>query len=127
MKNNTDILDNARDLGNSIIKSQQYNDLLKSEEDYYNDKELTRLLKKLEDYKKGSKEKGHIAKIQEKINQNKSMISYRNAKDKYDEVFKNINNLITYITDGQSRPIMEVGTVKKDCSSCSGCKGGCGK
>ena len=68
-----------------------------------------------------------MGKIEEKINQNKSMISYRSAKDKYDEVFKNINNLITYITDGQSRAIMEVNTTKKDCSNCSGCKGGCGK
>lgn len=122
MENNTDILDIARDLGNSIIKSQEYKNLLKSEEDYYNDQELRELLKKLKTAKKEDR-----GQLQEKINKNMSMISYKDAKDKYDKVFNSINNLITYITDGQSRPILEINSNKKNCDECSGCSGGCSK
>ncbi len=141
MKNNSDVLDNARNLGYSITQSVEYKDLLKAEEDYYNDPELTELLKQLENMKEKynssknnddteneiNRNRENINELQEKINQNKSMVTYTDAKDKYDEVFKSINNLITYITDGQSRLIIETGSDKKDCSECSGCSSGCSK
>ena len=127
MENNLNVLDNARNLGNSIVESEEYKNLLKAEEDYYNDKKLTELLKELNDIKEKTNDPQDISRLEEKISRNKSMISYTNAKDKYDEVFKNINNLITYITDGQSRPITEKSKDTKDCSTCSGCSGGCSK
>lgn len=122
MKNNTELLDNARNLGYSIIQSQEYKNLLKSEEDYYNDLELTVLLKELKNAEGKDKDE-----LQDKINRNKSMINYISAKDKYNEIFNKINNLITYITDGQSRPLLEVKINNKDCNDCSGCSGGCSK
>lgn len=128
MKNNPDVLDNARNLGYSVTKSVEYKNLLQAEEDYYNDRELLELLEELKNAKeKDDSNNDEINKLEIKISQNKSMISYTDAKDKYDELFKSINNLISYITDGQSRPILGIDSNKKDCSSCSGCSSGCSK
>lgn len=134
MSKNLDYLDCARELGLAIVESSEYKNLVKSEEDYINDLELKKNIDELEKIKKiyaiskNSSEheiQMYLTKIRElesNISNNKTMNDLISNKQNFDKLLKKINNLISYITDEESR--ININSSKGGCSSCSGC--GCG-
>lgn len=131
MSKKLDSLDYARELGRAVVESSEYKNLVKAEEDYINDLELKKNIDELEKIKKiynASKNSSeheiqmYLAKIRELeavISSNKTMDDLISARENYDKLFKNINNLISYITDEESR--INISSSKGGCSSCSGC------
>lgn len=131
MNKQNDILSSARQLGYAITESTEYEDLIKAEEDFQNDIKLNKTIKELEStknmYKTATNLEDHevnmyiaqIKHLEEIVANSENMNNLISAKVKYDKIFKNINNLISYVTDDESR--IEIKSDKKDCSSCSGC------
>lgn len=133
MNNKNDILDNARNLGNSITQSIEYQNIIKAEEDYLNDTKLEKIIKELEFTKnmydsatnledhEVNMYKAQIRHLEEVLANSNTLNNLKEAKDKYDKIFKNINNIISYLIDEDSRIKVDLNSNKKDCSSCSGC------
>lgn len=132
MDNTNSVLDKARELGNSIIQSIEFQNLLKAEEDYHNDVDLLNLietLNKIKDKYNSEKSTEHddyvylkeIKKLEQSLNENPTIKNLNIAKSNYDKLFKNINNLISYITDEESRVSVELFKDKKGCGGCGGC------
>ena len=123
-----DPLDNARELGNSITESKEYKQLVSAEDDFHNDTSLQKMIKELESLKTISSSCGNnherlmyddkINELKQNISKSDVMNKLNLAKAKYDKVFKNVNNIISYITDDESR-------VKVKEESSGGCGGGC--
>ena len=124
-----DPLDSARELGNSITESKEYKKLVKAEDDFHNDTNLQKIIKELESLKKISSSCGNnherlmyddkINELNQSISRSDVMNNLTLAKAEYDKVFKDVNNIISYITDDESRI-----KVKKESNS-GGCGGGC--
>lgn len=139
MQNNKDVLDITRELGMAIADSEEYKNLLKAEEDFYNDLELSKILSDLEILKEANSfidksntdievleiQTNKINSLQQSINQSVTMNNLKQAKEKYDKLFKNINNLISYMTDDESRVKITQG--KSGCGGCGSSGGGCSK
>lgn len=131
MKSNLNPLDNARDLGYSVTESQEYKNLIKAEEDFLNDSSLKKLMDELEKtrslFESSPNIEQHevnmylnkINELEETINNDETLKALIEAKNEYDKLFKNINSLISFITDEESRITL------KSSSSKSGCGGGC--
>lgn len=131
MKSKLNPLDSARDLGYSITNSLEYKNLIKVEEDFLNDSNLKKSMDELEAtrslYESSPNSGEHevhmylnkIKELEETINNNETMKNLIEAKSEYDKLFKNINSLISFITDEESRITL------KSSSSKSGCGGGC--
>ena len=126
---NLDPLDNARELGNSITSSKEYKQLVRAEDDFHNDTNLQKIIKELESLKKLSSSCGNnherlmyddkINELKQSIEKSSVMNQLTRAKAQYDKVFKDVNNIISYITDDESRIKVE------EESSSGGCGGGC--
>lgn len=134
--NSKNVLDVTRELGSSIVDSKEYSGLLKAEEDFHNDSELSQMLGELErlrdqhsskDKSDSSSDIDYLESYMNKINTleqlvstNTTMVNLKQAKEKYDKLFKNINNLISYMTDEESRVMI----TQSKCG-CGGNSGGC--
>lgn len=116
MNKEKDVLDITRDLGYAIVDSKEYQGLIKAEENFYNDLELSKNLSDLE----ALTDESELIKLEEKINNSSTMKNLIEAREKYDKLFKNINNLISYMTDEESRI-----KLKKKKSGCGGCTSSC--
>ena len=131
MDNKKDVLDSARELGYAITESVEYKDLIKAEENYLNDNKLNKTIEELKTTKdmyssatnledhEVNMYKAQIRHLQEILDTNDNMKNLVAAQADYDRIFKNINNLISYVTDDESR--IKIKSEKKNCSSCSGC------
>ena len=128
-----DPLDNARELGNSITKSKEYKQLVSAEDDFHNDTSLQKMIKELESLKTISSSCGNnherlmyddkINELKQSINKSDVMNNLTNAKAEYDKVFKDVNNIISYITDDESRIKVKEESTSGGCGSggCSSC------
>lgn len=125
---NKDILDMARELGQTIKNSNEYKNFLKKEENYQNDSETLKieneLEKKKELYKKllaqSNEEKINllnleIKELNEKLMNKESYVDYIKAESTIKKTMQNINNILEYYTG-----------ISED-SSCGGCNKGCNK
>ncbi len=138
MKSKLNPLDSARDLGYSITQSVEYKNLIKAEEDFYNDTKLKNLMDELESmrslYNSSPNSGEHevrmylekIEELEQKIGQNTTMNNLTTARIEYDKLFKNINSLLSYITDEESRINLKSSSSKSGCGGCSS-SGGCCK
>ena len=139
MKSNLDPLDSARDLGYSITESLEYKNLIKAEEDFYNDSKLKQLMDELETTRslhESSPNSGEhevqmyltkIKELEQTINDNETMKNLTDARIDYDKIFKNINSLISFITDEESRINLKSSSSKSGCGGCSSESEGCCK
>lgn len=141
MKNNSNPLDSTRDLGYAITESIEYKNLIKAEEDFYNEPKLKDLIDELEStrslYNSSPNSGEHevtmylnkIKELEQIVDQNSVMINLTEARSEYDKLFKNINSLISYITDEESRINIKSSSTKSGCGGCSksGSSGGCCK
>lgn len=125
MNNTNGVLDKARELGNSITQSIEFQALLKAEDDFRNDIELLSLIGVIDKIKATSSQEEYLEDIitlEEEINKSSIMIELNLAKKNYDKLLKDINNIISYITDEESRVLFSTSKSKKGCgSSCGGC------
>ena len=135
MKNKSNPLDKARELGFAISQSSEYEDLIKAEEDYLNDSDAENLIKDLNDKKieynllknDCSKEnktlelEKEINELQEKINNNKAIQNLYSCQNNHEKLLKNINNIINFITNNDERISINATVNNKSCSSCTGC------
>lgn len=136
MNNTNNPLDRARELGYTILKSVEYENLIKAEENYLNDNYAIELIKilnaKSEEYnvlKSNYNKEEHlilelekdINKFKKEVDNNKSIQNFYVCKSEYDKLLKNINNLIKFITNEDERISIDINTNNK-CSSCRGCK-----
>lgn len=132
MGNATNVLDKTRELGYSIIHSIEFQALLKAEENFHNDIELLTLIETFNKSKNeydSEKSVGHndderlkkIKQLEQSLSENSTLKKLDIAKSNYDKLFKNINNLISYITDEESRVSVELFKDKKGCGGCGGC------
>ena len=131
MKSKSNPLDTARDLGYSITETTEYKNLIKAEEDFLNDYNIKKLMDELEKTRSLHESSPNIEQhevnmylnkineLEETINNDETIKALTKAKSEYDKLFKNINSLISFITDEESRIIL------KDSSSKGGCGGGC--
>ena len=139
MKSNLDPLDSARDLGYSITESLEYKVLIKAEEDFLNDSNLEKLMNELEKtrslYESSPNIEQHevnmyldkINELEETINSDETIKALTKAKSEYDKLFKNINSLISFITDEESRINLKSSSSKSGCGGCSSESEGCCK
>ena len=125
MNNTNGALDKARELGNSITQSIEFQLLLKAEDDFHNDIELLSLIEVLDKIKATSSHEEYLEDIdtlEEEINKSSTMIELTLAKKNYDKLLKDINNIISYMTDDESRVSRSTSKNKKGCGgSCGGC------
>ena len=138
MKSNLNPLDSARDLGYAIVESLEYKNLIKAEEDFYNESKLKDIIDELEItrslYNSSPNSEEHevtmylnkIKELEQTINEHSIMNNLKIARSEYDKLFKNINNLISYITDEESRINLKNSSSKSGCGGCSK-SGGCCK
>ena len=119
MNNRDSALDKTRELGNAIINSIEFQNLISAEDDYHNDLEL---ISCIED-SNHIKDKDKLEALKKSIDKSLTMKKLNQAKMDYEKLFKNINNLISYITNEESRVHISLPQDKKGCGG--GC-GGCG-
>jgi len=123
-----DIFDQARELGQRLRDSKEYTALTEAEETLYNDLIASSLLSQLEarniEYKnlisRGDKDihgekiiVEEIKKIKKEIDDNQVIKNLNLCQHEYDNLVRNVNNLIDYITGKTNN--------KSKCSSCNGC------
>lgn len=140
MKSKSNPLDLSRDLGYAVTKSPEYKNLIKAEEDFLNDYNLKKLMDELEKtrslYELSPNIEQHeanmylakINELEETINKDETIKSLTKARSEYDKLFKNINSLISFITDEESRITLKSSSSKGGCGGgCSSKSGGCCK
>ncbi|AFS78525.1 hypothetical protein Curi_c15160 [Gottschalkia acidurici 9a] len=128
MSSKVNPLDKARELGYAILQSVEYENLIKAEEDYYNDPDATLLVKRLNDKKseynllddKSDKE-NEINKLQQAIENNTAIQNLYQCKNRYNKLLTNIDNIIKFITNESERTSIDTVHEKRGCNGCSGC------
>ncbi len=121
-------LDKARELGNAISQSKEYLALRKAEADFHNDKEASDLLKTINDKKqklnliKHEEAEGsnvvmlenEITILNDEIQKNIVIQSLFEAQEHYNNLIRNVNNIIDFITGNEKK-----GCSNNSCGSCN--------
>ena len=126
-----EIFEKARELGEAIIESKEYQELKKAETEQENDEEAMKLLeeysklrsKLAEEIQKGDVAEDRMTKIREeleeayeKITQNDHITAYINAQRIFQSIIEQMNNIISFHITGK----MPTGC-SGSCDSCGGC------
>ena len=127
-----EIFDKARELGEAIIESKEYQELKKAEAEQENDAEAMKLLqnysilrsKLAEEIQKGDPGEERMNAIRaeleeayEKVTENDHIVAYINAQRMFQAIIDQMNNIISFHITGK---------MPGGCSgSCESCGGGC--
>ncbi len=127
-----EIFEKARELGEAIIESKEYQELKKAEANQENDPEAMKLLedystlrsKLAEEIQKGDVSEERMKKIRseleeayEKVTENDNITAYINAQRMFQAIIDQMNNIISFHITGK---------MPGGCSgSCNTCGGGC--
>ncbi|MBS4535970.1 YlbF family regulator [Clostridium sp. D2Q-14] len=122
------ILDMARDLGQSIQESEILKDYLQKEENFHKDQDAINLQNKIQVKSKKLNQliierkteninnlKLEIENLKQKLIENENYREYNIAKSKIEKIMENINNILEYYTGINNR------------SGCTNCSKKCNK
>lgn len=125
-----EIFDKARELGEAIIESKEYQELKKAEAEQENDPEAMKLLKDYSDLRaklaqeiqKGDVSEERMKEVRseleaayEKVTENDHITAYINAQRMFQAIIDQMNNIISFHITGKMP-----GGCSGSCESCGG-------
>lgn len=114
-KNKNLILDKARELAYCIYDSKEYDDLIKAENEYYNDAHAMSLIEKLNNT---NLDDDQLLQIQSEINSNETIQKLCLYQENHKRLLKNIDNIIKFITNEDQRANISTEVSSHKCGGC---------